>query len=160
MYLKNTKQCTFYWLMCIWIVGGRVPVTVMLAGMNLSKPGMNLSKPGMNLSKPGKKHHNHVIILNHALTLMVIKNCDVGHGWVITSQRKCFDGITYACHNHCLSNKPYFTAHFTSLPFPICAPQPGTEKTLLLPREAWHINIKAQDIYLEAFRPSSRFTNR
>ena len=33
---------------------GRVPVTGMLAGMNLSKPGMNLSKPGMNLSKPGK----------------------------------------------------------------------------------------------------------
>ena len=40
---------------------GRVPVTGMVAGMNLSKPGMNLSKPGMNLSKPGKKHHNHVI---------------------------------------------------------------------------------------------------
>ena len=35
--------------------GGRVPVTGMLAGMNLSKPGINLSKPGMNLSKPGKK---------------------------------------------------------------------------------------------------------
>ena len=34
---------------------GRVPVTGMVAGMNLSKPGMNLSKPGMNLSKPGKK---------------------------------------------------------------------------------------------------------
>ena len=34
--------------------GGGVPVTGMLAGMNLSKPGMNLSKPGMNLSKPGK----------------------------------------------------------------------------------------------------------
>ena len=32
--------------MCIWIVGGRVPVAGMLAGMNLSKPGMNLSKPG------------------------------------------------------------------------------------------------------------------
>ena len=44
------------------IVGGRVPVTGMLAGMNLSKPGINLSKPGMNLSKPGKKHRNHVII--------------------------------------------------------------------------------------------------
>ena len=44
------------------IVGGRVPVTGMLAGMNLSKPGINLSKPGMNLSKPGKKHCNHVII--------------------------------------------------------------------------------------------------
>ena len=42
--------------MCIWIVGGWVPVTGMLAGMNLSKPGMNLSKPG-------KKHHNHVIIM-------------------------------------------------------------------------------------------------
>ena len=42
--------------------GGRVPVTGMLAGMNLSKPGINLSKPGMNLSKPGKKHRNHVII--------------------------------------------------------------------------------------------------
>ena len=53
--------------MCIWIVGGRVPVTGMLAGMNLSKPGMNLSKPGMNLSKPGKKHNNHVIILNKQL---------------------------------------------------------------------------------------------
>ena len=48
--------------MCIWIVGGRVPVTGMLAGMNLSKPGMNLSKPGMNLLKPGKKHNNHVIM--------------------------------------------------------------------------------------------------
>ena len=44
------------------IVRGRVPVTGMLAGMNLSKPGINLSKPGMNLSKPGKKHRNHVII--------------------------------------------------------------------------------------------------
>ena len=42
--------------------GGRVPVTGMLAGMNLSKPGMNLSKAWMNLSKPGKKHHNHVIM--------------------------------------------------------------------------------------------------
>ena len=39
--------------------GGRVPVTGMLAGMNLSKPGMNLSKPGI-------KHNNHVIIVyNH-----------------------------------------------------------------------------------------------
>ena len=44
--------------------GGRVPVTGMLAGMNLSKPGINLSKPGMNLSKPGKKHRNHVIIVH------------------------------------------------------------------------------------------------
>ena len=44
------------------IVGGWVPVTGMLAGMNLSKPGINLSKPGMNLSKPGKKHRNHVIM--------------------------------------------------------------------------------------------------
>ena len=44
--------------------GGEVPVTGMLAGMNLSKPGITLSKPGMNLSKPGKKHRNHVII-NH-----------------------------------------------------------------------------------------------
>ena len=44
------------------IVGGRVPVTGMLAGMNLSKPGIDLSKPGMNLSKPGKKHRNHVIM--------------------------------------------------------------------------------------------------
>ena len=42
--------------------GGMVPVTGILAGMNLSKPGMNLSKPGMNLSKPGKKHNNHVIM--------------------------------------------------------------------------------------------------
>ena len=42
--------------------GGRVPVTGMLTGMNMSKPGMNLSKPGMNLSKPGKKHNNHVIM--------------------------------------------------------------------------------------------------
>ena len=47
------------------IVGGRVPVTGMLAGMNLSKPGINLSKPGMNLSKPGKKHRNHVIITHN-----------------------------------------------------------------------------------------------
>ena len=46
------------------IVGGRVPVTGILAGMNLSKPGINLSKPGMNLSKPGKKHRNHVIMGN------------------------------------------------------------------------------------------------
>ena len=73
------------------IVGGRVPVTGMLAGMNLSKPGINLSKPGMTLSKPGKKHRNHVIIhystlgvsslyiktshipifLNHMITLML-----------------------------------------------------------------------------------------
>ena len=50
--------------MCIWIVGGMVPVTGMLAGMNLSKPGMNLSKPRMNLSKPGEKHTNHVLIVN------------------------------------------------------------------------------------------------
>ena len=42
---------------------GRVPVTGMLAGMNLSKPGMNLSKPGMNLSKQGKKHNNHVMFI-------------------------------------------------------------------------------------------------
>ena len=49
--------------MCIWILGGRVPVTGMLAGVNLSKSGMNLSKPGMNLSKLVKKHNNHVIIL-------------------------------------------------------------------------------------------------
>ena len=48
-------------LLILW---GRVPVTGMLAGMNLSKPGINLSKPGMNLSKPGKKHRNHVIISN------------------------------------------------------------------------------------------------
>ena len=59
---QNTKQYIFYWLMSSWIVVGRVPVTGMLAGMNLSKPGMNLSKPGMNLSNPGKKHNNHVII--------------------------------------------------------------------------------------------------
>ena len=48
--------------MFLIVGGGRVPVTGMLAGMNLSKPGINLSKPGMNLSKPGKKHRNHVII--------------------------------------------------------------------------------------------------
>ena len=42
---------------------GRVRVTGMLAGMNLSKLGMNLSKPGMNLLKPGENHNNHVIIL-------------------------------------------------------------------------------------------------
>ena len=41
---------------------GRVLVTGMLTGMNLSKPGMNLSKPGINLSKPGEKDNNHVII--------------------------------------------------------------------------------------------------
>ena len=33
---------------------GGVPVTGMLAGMNLSKPRMNLSKAETNLSKPGK----------------------------------------------------------------------------------------------------------
>ena len=49
------------------IVGGRVPVTGMLAGMNLSKPGINLSKPGMNLSKPGKKHRNHGMIVNNVM---------------------------------------------------------------------------------------------
>ena len=49
---------------------GRIPVTGMLAGMNLSKPGMNLSKPGMNLSKPGKKHHNHVIITSPSSELI------------------------------------------------------------------------------------------
>ena len=48
------KKCIFL-LDMFSIVGGRVPVTGMLAGMNLSKPGINLSKPGMNLSKPGKK---------------------------------------------------------------------------------------------------------
>ena len=51
---------------------GRVPVKVMLAGMNLSKPGMNLSKPGMNLSKPGKKHHNHVIMRYNGTALYFI----------------------------------------------------------------------------------------
>ena len=51
---------------------GRVPVTGMQAGMNLSKPGMNLSKPGMNLSKPGKKHSNHVIICSKTCLATVL----------------------------------------------------------------------------------------
>ena len=42
--------------------GGGVPVTGMLAGINLSKPGMNLSKPG-------KKHRNHVIIHDPTQTM-------------------------------------------------------------------------------------------
>ena len=48
--------------MYTWIVGGRGPVTEMLAGKNLSKPGMNLLKPKMNLSEPGKKDNYHVIM--------------------------------------------------------------------------------------------------
>ena len=55
--LKNSL-----FLLDMFLIVGGVPVTGMLAGMNLSKPGINLSKPGMNLSKPGKKHRNHVII--------------------------------------------------------------------------------------------------
>ena len=51
--------------MCIWIEGGRVPVTGMLAGMNLSKPGMNLSKPG-------QKHNNHVIMIYIYDTLVTL----------------------------------------------------------------------------------------
>ena len=62
--------------MCIWVVGGRVPVTGMLAGMNLSKPGMNLSKPGMNLSKPGKKHHNLVIMCNERYQIQYMDTTD------------------------------------------------------------------------------------
>ena len=68
----NSKYKTMHILLtnvhldCRGVGVGRVPVTGMLAGMNLSKPGMNLSKPGMNLSKPGKKHNNHVIIRNWA----------------------------------------------------------------------------------------------
>ena len=49
------KKYIFLLDMLLIVGGGRVPVTGMLAGMNLSKPGINLSKPGMNLSKPGKK---------------------------------------------------------------------------------------------------------
>ena len=56
------KKYIFLLDMFLIVGGGRVPVTGMLAGMNLSKPGINLSKPGMNLSKPGKKHRNHVIM--------------------------------------------------------------------------------------------------
>ena len=64
--LKNT----FFLLDMFLIVGGGgVPVTGMLAGMNLSKPGINLSKPWMNLSKPGKKHRNHVIIHDPTQTM-------------------------------------------------------------------------------------------
>ena len=44
--------------MCIWIVGQSVPVTGMLAGMNLSKTGMNLSKSGT----AEEEHNNYVII--------------------------------------------------------------------------------------------------
>ena len=50
---------------------GNVPVTEMLAGINLSKPGMNLSKLGLNLSKPAEKHNNRVLmlyIMRHSLT--------------------------------------------------------------------------------------------
>ena len=62
----------YIFLLDMFLIVGGVPVTGMLAGMNLSKPGINLSKPGMNLSKPGKKHRNHVIILIHALILMLV----------------------------------------------------------------------------------------
>ena len=66
--IKLDLKNTFFLLDMFLIIfrGGRVPVTGMLAGMNLSKPGINLSKPGMNLSKPGKKHRNHVINLDIA----------------------------------------------------------------------------------------------
>ena len=60
------------------IVG--VPVTGMLAGMDLSNPGINLSKPGMNLSKPGKKHRNHVIMTLYTRYAM---QCDVVHDIVL-----------------------------------------------------------------------------
>ena len=61
--------------MCIKIVGGGgVPVTGMLAGMNLSKPAMNLSKPGVNPSKLGKKHNNHVIIENSIPQVAAVSN--------------------------------------------------------------------------------------
>ena len=58
--IKSNKVISKYKTMHILLTNvqldcrGRVPVTGMLAGMNLSKPGMNLSKPGMHLSKPGK----------------------------------------------------------------------------------------------------------
>ena len=58
--IKLYKMISRYKTMHILLINvhlycrGRIPVTGMLAGMNLSKPGMNQSKPGMNLSKPGK----------------------------------------------------------------------------------------------------------
>ena len=55
----------YIFLLDMFLIVGGVPVTGMLAGMNLSKPGINLSRPVMNLSKPGKKHRNHVIITYH-----------------------------------------------------------------------------------------------
>ena len=69
------KKYIFLLDMFLIVGGGRVPVTGMLAGMNLSKPGINLSKPGMNLSKPGKKHHNHVIIWGITLCLALYVMC-------------------------------------------------------------------------------------
>ena len=73
--MKLDFKKTFFLLDMFLIVGGRVPVTGMLAGMNLSKPGINLSKPGMNLSKPGKKHRNHVIMLNCHTNLIAVDHC-------------------------------------------------------------------------------------
>ena len=75
---------------------GRVPVTGMLAGMNMSKPGMNLSKPGMNLSKPGEKHNNHVMIYNKkeeyitkTLTNKEIAITVVSHEYSSVSNHQC-----------------------------------------------------------------------
>ena len=69
------KKYTFF-ARYVFDCRGRVPVTGMLAGMNLSKPGINLSKPGMNLSKPGKKHRNHVIILNKPMQAPIYVSCN------------------------------------------------------------------------------------
>ena len=48
--------------MCIWILGGRVPVTGMLAGMNLLKPGDESVETKDESLEAGEKHNNHLII--------------------------------------------------------------------------------------------------
>ena len=41
----------------------------------------------------------------------------------------------------------YFAGQFSSLPFPISAPQPGTGKTTLLSHDAWHSGRAWQQIW-------------
>ena len=110
--------------MCIWIVGGRVPVTGMLAGMNLSKPGMNLSKPGLNLSKPGKKHNNHVIIHNisHNTEVIIVDNyLDSEQNTPISPSDQTLLGVYWRNDNH--STYFRFWPHWILLVTPCLLPR-------------------------------------
>ena len=90
-----------------WGVGGvggggrRVPVTGMLAGMNLSILGMNLSKPG-------KKHNNYVIIYFKIGPAKILNSNDKLHIWLRhraqhTQQYHKIEDEDHACiHCNCL----------------------------------------------------------